>query len=270
MWALQLIDQEHQEMLESQSGELEEKEDKPPKTIIWKPGSTTSIRWRKEGDAQGSPASVETKVEKPEDERRFTTMMVSTPGECPLPPPPVLGVFISRTISTRRKSSLARSESVLSKSTNNSKFRPFSYSPTNSEMLTPCDCNNKSPWPFTSTDMSVHQNPSFLGPRSAGSAPTLASRGTPSFPLSVITEVNDEDTLHSRRSSRKLPPLKRLESTYETPSPSAMHITHKADMGTLQTVEQLEEPLLLETADCLDEVTTIGDFYPQQNISKTS
>ncbi|VDM74388.1 unnamed protein product [Strongylus vulgaris] len=111
MWALQLIDQEHQELLEHQdiSDEHDEKDQKPTAD------NTSSIRWR--SSHYDSSASEDTHTE--DTNRRSTVSqgrsVLLDSKDMPVLPPPVLGVFLSRSISTRQQSKLTRSESALSR-----------------------------------------------------------------------------------------------------------------------------------------------------------
>ncbi|KAL6723182.1 hypothetical protein Aduo_018212 [Ancylostoma duodenale] len=206
MWALQLIDQEHQDLMEQQEAvEDNDKEDKDKKSTA---DNASSIRWRSaRRDSSDSDDETRTEDLSSADRNRCSTVLLDS-KDLPVIPPPVLGVFLSRTISTRQKGKLTRSESTLSRRVS----RSF-LSGTTSENFSQID--SKSPWLSVSTDQSISPGPS--GPRSACSATSLAQRGPTGHKLSAINEVSDEDTLQSRRGS-SLKKLQRLEAVeIETP-----------------------------------------------------
>ncbi|EPB76777.1 Ion channel [Ancylostoma ceylanicum] len=199
MWALQLIDQEHQELMDHQEAiEEHEKEDKDKKSTA---DNASSIRWRStRRDSSDSDDETRTEDLSSADRNRCSTVLLDS-KDLPVIPPPVLGVFLSRTISTRQKGKLTRSESTLSRRV------------------------SRSPWLSVSTEQSISPGPS--GPRSASSATSLVQRGPTGHKLSAINEVSDEDTLQSRRGS-SLKKLQRLEAV-EIETPQTPVVTIEGD-----------------------------------------
>ncbi|KHJ82349.1 hypothetical protein OESDEN_17957 [Oesophagostomum dentatum] len=106
MWALQLIDQENQDLLDHQEI-VEEHDERDHKLGA---DNASSIRWR--SSHYESSASEDTHLE--DGDRRRSTVILDS-KDMPVVPPPVLGVYLSRSISIRQQGSLTRSESALSK-----------------------------------------------------------------------------------------------------------------------------------------------------------
>ncbi|CAJ0608950.1 unnamed protein product [Cylicocyclus nassatus] len=235
MWALQLIDQENQEMIEHQDipEELEEKERKMTGD------NNSSIRWR--SPHSYSSNSGDTHLDDMSSNRRSTVILDSK--DMPVVPPPVLGVFLSRSISTRQNK-LTRSESTLSR-----RARRSFFSSSNSESFSPLD--GKSPWLSVSTDPQISPGP--LGPKSAGSAASLLQRDFQAHKLSAINEVSDEDTLQSRRSSRK---IQRVHAVEVTPLSTPTVVVENAD--------EQHQP------DELDDSTEITPLSPQNVEEETT
>ncbi|ETN87231.1 Ion channel [Necator americanus] len=161
--------------------------------------NSSSIRWRSPHHENSDSDGEHIEELSSTDRNRCSTVLLDS-KDLPVVPPPVLGVFLSRSISTRQKSTLTRSESALSRRV--SRYSRSFFSSTNSENLSPLE--NKSPWLSVSTDQFISPGPS--GPRSTSSAASLSQRGVHGHKLSAINEVSDEDTLQSRRGSvmRKL------------------------------------------------------------------
>ncbi|KAK6766173.1 hypothetical protein RB195_025836 [Necator americanus] len=112
MWALQLIDQEHQDLIDHQEPTQEhEKEEKEQKSAV---DNSSSIRWRSPHHENSDSDGEHIEELSSTDRNRCSTVLLDS-KDLPVVPPPVLGVFLSRSISTRQKSTLTRSESALSR-----------------------------------------------------------------------------------------------------------------------------------------------------------
>ncbi|GMT06379.1 hypothetical protein PENTCL1PPCAC_28553, partial [Pristionchus entomophagus] len=238
MAALQLIDQEHQaatiaqeEVDDEEVMHIDDEQLTRPEKLPALPDQF--VRWRSRQDSRGSELSSYDR-----QTRTSSQIFMSSPSsDSPMCPPPVLGVFMARSISTRRPTSIImRSDSIgsiLSRRT-----RPVSSARSQEDLLL-------SP---TSPKMAARaaEVESPTGPAGSNRAASPLSSPRAAASLAVITEDLDEEVLQTPVAKPALkksscPPLEvpevRIESVEEVEN------QHKKDTAARKSSTSLASSL---------------------------
>ncbi|GMR60447.1 hypothetical protein PMAYCL1PPCAC_30642, partial [Pristionchus mayeri] len=225
MAALQLIDQEHQAPAEGDEDVEKNGEDQPKRPDQLPALPDHSIRWRRREDSRGSELSSYDRAT-----RTSSPLFMSSPSsDSPVCPPPVLGVFMARSI-RRPTSILVRSDSTGSQQSR--RMRPVSMARSQEDLL----LSPTSPkMAARAAEVESPTGPTGTGGGTRAISPLSSPRQAAS--LAVITEDLDEEVLHtpvSKPSIKKssCPPLEvpevRIESVEEVENEHKKELARKS------------------------------------------